>query len=109
MNIAKVAVLAVFFLVVAGAGFYFTATRIPVENIDVEQLQATLPSGHVQQVLGESIQITGESNDPKATSIQSGTPLVGVNQDQKPLHERALDHGLYLYCKGIVEEYETSN
>lgn len=129
MNLLKLGGLAVFFILIAGVGFYLTATRVPVENIDVSQLQAQLPAlpnqvtelpaqlpelpeipesassqlstlaqrskevgGHVQQVLGVS-----------EDGSQSGVVTAG---NQKPLHERALDHSLYLYCKGIVAEYE---
>lgn len=30
-------------------------------------------------------------------------------EDQKPLHDRALNHGLYLYCQQVVNEYESNN
>lgn len=71
-----------------------------IKNIDSANLKelpevATLTertqeiSEHVSTVLGDSIS--------------------EVDAEQQPLHERAIEYGQYLYCKGIVEEYETSH
>lgn len=64
-----------------------------LENIskDAEQQTQTLTSKakevgeHAQNVLGDSIQ---------------------ADEEQPPLHERAIEYGQYIYCKGVVEEYE---
>ncbi len=46
-------------------------------------------SKHVGAVLGESV--------------------TEVSPEQQPLHERAIEYGQYLYCKGIIEEYESNH
>lgn len=38
-----------------------------------------------------------------------GESVAEVDAEKQPLHERAMEYGQYLYCKGIVEEYETTN
>ncbi|MCA9368980.1 hypothetical protein KC721_01660 [Candidatus Woesebacteria bacterium] len=71
------------------------AEQIETPHLDELPEVATLTertqeiSEHVGTVLGNSI---GE-----------------VDAEQQPLHERAIEYGQYLYCKGIVEEYETSH
>jgi hypothetical protein len=45
--------------------------------------------GQVQQVLGTAVEVAPDS--------------------EKPLHEKAVDYGKYLYCKQVVEEYEKKN
>lgn len=35
-----------------------------------------------------------------------GDSISEVETEKQPLHERALEYSQYLYCKGIVEEYE---
>lgn len=42
-------------------------------------------TGHVQQVLGENVQ---------------------VNEDQKPLHEKVYEYTQYQYCLQVIQEYE---
>ncbi|MDQ5950907.1 MAG: hypothetical protein QG639_184 [Patescibacteria group bacterium] len=45
-------------------------------------------SQHTQNVLGSSIQVN--------------------NQIKKPIHESAIEYGRYIYCKQVVEDYETA-
>jgi hypothetical protein len=44
-------------------------------------------SGHVQQVLGESVQVSDE---------------------KKPIHEKAYEYAQYQYCLQVVKDYEQS-
>lgn len=36
-----------------------------------------------------------------------GETVSEADAEKQPLHERAIEYGQYIYCKGIVEEYET--
>jgi len=44
---------------------------------------------HIQQVLGESIQIN--------------------EKDGKPVHQKTLEYGRYLYCQQVVKEWEANH
>lgn len=69
----------------------------------------------------ESIEIPHENLPEVATLTQRGKELtdhVGTvlgetvseaDAEQQPLHERAVEYGQYIYCKGIVEEYENKH
>lgn len=46
--------------------------------------------GQIQQVLGTYVQVNEE-------------------ETKQPLHEKAFEHGQYLYCKQVVSEYERVN
>lgn len=64
--------------------------------------RSTNVKDEVQHVLGLS------SNGDEASSSNSTRSAFISAASPKPLHQRALDHSFYLYCKGIVEEYEKS-
>lgn len=38
-----------------------------------------------------------------------GESVAEAPAEQQPLHKRAIEYGQYLYCKGIVEEYENNH
>lgn len=38
-----------------------------------------------------------------------GESVSEVEAENQPLHERAIEYGQYMYCKGIVEEYEANH
>lgn len=53
--------------------------------------------GHAQKVLGNSIQSANDKDNDGSEASENGN---------KPLHERTLEYGKYLYCKQVVAEYE---
>jgi len=38
-----------------------------------------------------------------------GDSVSEADPEKQPLHERAVEYGQYIYCKGIVEEYENNH
>ena len=66
--------------------------KIPEDTSEISTLteRGKEITTHVGAVLGESVSVVEED-------------------EQRPLHERALEYGQYMYCKGIVEEYEAVN
>ena len=67
---------------------------LPTDEINFEEVSTLTQRGkelteHVGAVLGESV--------------------TEVDAEKQPLHERAVEYGQYLYCKGIVEEYENNH
>lgn len=69
----------------------------------------------------ESIEIPNENFPEVSTLTQRGKELTNhvgtvlgesvaeADAEQQPLHERAIEYGQYIYCKGIVEEYENNH
>jgi hypothetical protein len=54
--------------------------------------KAEVVTEQTQLVLGEAIQVDGTAT-----------------ASDKSLSQKVVDHGLYLYCKQLVKEYETTN
>lgn len=67
----------------------------PLKKENVEQTQvlterAKETTEHVQQILGDKIQVDEEKQD-------------------KAIHEKAIEYTRYLYCRQVVDDWEAQN
>ena len=67
----------------------------PIKKENVEQTQvlterAKETTEHIQQILGDKIEVDEESKD-------------------KAIHEKAIEYTRYLYCRQVVDDWEAQN
>lgn len=105
-------------LVLAGLGvlflLYFAGSKgwlknTPLKNLDYEQFnvlsqngleqaqvlseRAKETTGHLQQILGDKIEVDEQAESQKKN---------------KAIHEKAIEYTRYLYCKQVVDEWEAT-
>ncbi len=80
------------------------------ETIDTKKLTSDFQSG-VQNAeneistLGEkTAEVTKHTGNVLGSSITTAP-----EENQTPIHEKALEYGKYIYCKQVVTDYETLN
>jgi hypothetical protein len=61
-----------------------------VEQTQVLTQRAKETTEHMQQILGDKVQVDEE-------------------KQEKAIHEKAIEYTRYLYCKQLVEDWETQN
>lgn len=104
LNIVLIALIVLVALYFAGEQGWLRNT--PLKNFDHRQLnifsqqasdqtkvltsRAKETSSHIQNILGDKVEVDEEQAD-------------------KALHEKTIEYARYLYCRQIVEEWETSN
>lgn len=107
MNILRILLL---ILVVGAIGwigyFYFQNKRLPaltdLESILVEHFPLALPSfDQNNQALTETLV---EGKNRVETALEGAIEV--ASDSSKPVTEKALNYGRYLYCQQIVREYE---
>ena len=111
-------------LSITAVGAYFFAEKSTSELAESLRpyTQKLNPVAESLQPLTENIETPKIDQLPEVATLtersQELTDHVGtvlgdsvneVDAEQQPLHERAMEYGQYLYCKGIVEEYEASH
>ena len=98
----------VFLLYFAGSKGWLKNT--PLKNLDYEQLnfissenleqaqmlseRAKETTGHVQQILGDKIEVDEQAESQKK---------------DKAIHQKAIEYTRYLYCKQVVDEWEATD
>lgn len=65
-------------------------TKENVEQTQVLSERAKETTQHIQQILGDKVQVDEEGQD-------------------KAIHEKAIDYTRYLYCQQVVEDWEAQN
>ena len=71
-----------------------------------QQLTNKIPQINVDQVDDSLMNLTERSTVLKDTVSQIAKEAVKVDDQEKPLTEKALEYGRYLYCKQVVEDWE---
>ena len=79
------------------SGYQLTELGDSIDNINLGNWQTDLSS------LGERSQVIQE------TVSQIAAEAVKTDEADKPLTEKALEYGRYLYCKQVVEDWEKPN
>jgi hypothetical protein len=97
-------------LLLIGAGYAFavrnellskTTLPTPVSNI-LERLSLETP-----QVAEQTQQLSQRAQELGAQTQQVlGTAIETVPEDTRPVANKAIEYGKYLYCKQVVLEYE---
>lgn len=81
------------------------AKNITTPQIENEKLQSVAESTSQQlQVFGERAQTIAEHTQ----KVLGDSVQVNEQAKEQTLHERAFEYGRYLYCKEVVEEYEST-
>lgn len=96
--------------------FYYSNQKLPsLQDVitSVTSLQSSLPSeapelNTVSSDAASQLQTLGQRAGEVSQHAQQvlGTSIQKNEAAEKPLHQRALDYGQYMYCKQVVEEYE---
>ncbi len=71
-----------------------------------QQVTNKIPQINVDQVDDSLTNLTERSTVLKNTVSQIAAEAVKVDDQDKPLTEKALEYGRYLYCKQVVEDWE---
>ena len=71
-----------------------------------QQVTNKIPQINVDQVDNSLTSLTERSSVLKNTISQIAAEAVKVDDQDKPLTEKALEYGRYLYCKQVVEDWE---
>lgn len=58
----------------------------------------------ISSTVSQSTQVAGQAQNVLGTYIE---PTLA--EDEQPLHQRAFEHGRYLYCQEVIKEYEQTS
>lgn len=83
---------------------------VNLENTDVTELSKQFQSS-VQNAESEISTLSQRTTEvSKHTGNVLGSSIQPASEEQQtPIHEKALEYGKYVYCKQVVEDYETVN
>lgn len=81
-----------------------------IENTDVTELTQQFQST-VENAESEVTTLTERTTEVgKHTGNVLGSSIQPASEEQQtPIHEKAFEYGKYIYCKQVVEDYETMN
>lgn len=113
--------------IVIGGGYiayhYWQTDNLPQFSTQLDEISGSVAGqstdfGEVSQTATDQFEIFTEravdvSNHARAILSTAIQPNVSEDAEQdstkKPLHETAVEYGQYVYCKQVVESYETAN
>lgn len=113
MQIVKLILLVILIGVLSVAGLQVAANRglidsNPLAGVVAAAFQLTQPATtlippNISEQIGILSARTGTVTQEVGTVLGSS---VQVEKEELPLHQRALQHGRYLYCQQVVKDYE---
>lgn len=102
------AIIVVFLLVAGGIYFFADNERIVAAAPQLSEFKATVTSWFEEQEVDEQVSVLSERSQEAFSQTQKVLgESITANPEKQPLHEKALEYGQYIYCKQVVDQYES--